>query len=155
MHGVQRPCLSLGLPPSAWEGLSGPLSVRPVRALPCWLLEARAGLPGRAPSAASRPPTSHFQMPRSAPGGPVLTCPFPSAALPRASLRGGQMCRLWCRRPLTRSRCAAWPGPVAATKGEGGPGREEPGCSWTRPCRGGMRWEGFPLECELGMSLPK
>lgn len=51
-----------------------------------------------------------------------------------------------------RSRCLAWPGPAAAaaTKGEGGPGREEPGCSWTRGAGGGMRREESPLECELG-----
>lgn len=53
-----------------------------------------------------------------------------------------------------RSRCLAWPGPAAAaaTKGEGGPGREEPGCSWTRGAGGGMRREESPLECELGGS---
>lgn len=42
------------------------------------------------------------------------------------------------RRRLPKERGRPWEG--AAGRGAAG---------------GGMRWDGFPLECELGMSLPK
>lgn len=117
------------------------------------LAEARASLAGSALSAASRPPASHFQMPRSAPGRPCPDVPLPLRC-PAASFaeRRPDVPAL-VRRRLTRSRCAAWPGPVAATKGEGGPGREEPGCSWTleEECAGkDSHWN-----ASLGCLLPK
>lgn len=90
------PAPPLRLPPPSLGGVRGPGSPRPGRALLCcWRRPGPAWLAVHClRPAAHQLPTSRCLGARR--GGPVLTCPFPSSALPRASPRGGQMCRLWC-----------------------------------------------------------
>lgn len=150
--GLETPPLPQACP-AVWEVPGAPWLYHQEGSLSAGRGRGRArATPARSVLHCLRPAAHHLPTSRCAPGGPVLTCPFPSAALTRTPPRGGQMCGLWCWRLLMRSRCLAWPGPAAAaaTKGEGGPGREEPGCSWTRGAGGGMRREESPLECKLG-----
>lgn len=147
---AQKPCLFSRPPHLSLGGLWG-------LGIPRQRGRCSAGQPCRQSTVCGQPPTTS-PLPdasaRSAPGGPVLTCPFPFAALLRTPPRGGQMCRLWSWRPLMRSRCASGPRAHGSGCGYQRRGRPWEGAAG-RGGAGGMRWDGFPLECELGISLPK